>query len=553
VTTEGEPVSVSPEDDDESVGFFDRESSLNAATHFQASESITLFVGAGVSLAQGSPSWRRLVELLLRERLDDDLSRQFNDEQQEQVLGGLVDYLDVLGGASAAQQLFDVAYPQASRAHLFNRLFDHLYHDWIAANGLGAAIARLALLAKASGTDVHVITTNYDDNIETAPMNSKELKATYVALEETLDEVPVFQTFSERPPELPANVIPVVHIHGAIPQNGPTDPNEGVVFSERDYALFFGEQPEGLDTYLVERFGESDVLFVGTSLRDPNIIECLVRSRETAEAEHRLRLTVAPVADEFHFCQRNGVPTPAVKVMADVAASRLRHLGIIRLRPDFYGQVTQFIHEMSLAMSSETPGDYVNRRYSLRLRNWWDRWSADWSEPDIQPKIQGSLADLVNKTQDRLRASGNDQVSRIKAELWVREDPDRRIFTLWGSSESHLQHPSHRATIALETSYFPIQAFASRSAEFRTIPYDVSYNWRFFMAVPIILSNEPWQELPVGVVTLLFRSDDGAEDAHMSSTPIQVIDALVRSADDTGQELLGVESDVAVGESATGA
>ncbi|MFP5580027.1 MAG: hypothetical protein ACLGIZ_17595, partial [Acidimicrobiia bacterium] len=75
-----------------------------------------------------------------------------------------------------------------------NRLFDHLYHDWIAANGLGAAVARLAMLAKASGTDVHIITTNYDDNIETAPHNSPELEATCASLEESLEKVPEFHT-----------------------------------------------------------------------------------------------------------------------------------------------------------------------------------------------------------------------------------------------------------------------------------------------------------------------------------------------------------------------
>ncbi|MFP5580028.1 MAG: SIR2 family protein, partial [Acidimicrobiia bacterium] len=371
-----------------------------------------------------------------------------------------------------------------------------------------------------------------------------------------------------RPPDLLDGAIPVVHIHGAIPQNGPTDPTEDVVFSERDYALFFGEQDDdddaedeggdapdqpptegdrdvdlydGLDGYLAERFATTDVLFVGTSLRDPNIIECLVRSQDGAASGGRLRIAVLPSADEFSFCQREGLPTSTVPILSDVADSRLRHLGIIRLRPEFYGQVTQFIHEMSLAMTSDSEDDYSTRRYSLRLREWWKAWSADRSDPACQPQIQGALADLVDRTQTILRADGNDRVDRIKAELWVREEPDRRIFTLWGSSESHLQQPSHRATIALDTTYFPVQAFAKRSAEFNSIPLDVSYNWRFFMAVPIILSEEPWQELPVGVVTLLFRSDDQAEDAHMSATPIQTVDLLVQLADEVGHSLLAVE------------
>lgn len=527
-----------------SVGFFDRPQTQAFVEDFSQSRKVTVFAGAGVSIDRGSPGWDDLIHMLLAERIvNSNLLSPTLDSgwEAEDVARSVVHRLGLLGSASLVRQLFAEAYPKSSDAHLRNRLYDLLYDDWIQRDSLANAIGKFCLLKKSFGCDIHVVTPNYDTNIEASIEDYPPLQE--LARENDLH----FQPYGICPPNRPSpNVIPVVHIHGCITSSG--DTLGQLVFCEDDYGQWSDPTPGStqgwysvdlLRAYLHKRFKQSDTLFIATSMRDPNVIDALVHTnRERIPNRRTRRFAAMPIADDWPEYSMYDRDTRRELFLH--AERRLTQVGIdSTLRPDHYGQLSQLFHELSLCASN--PGEYHGEsKYGDRIRRWWSEWSRSVNERDggaigaheltvrevHQVRLASCLEDLAELG---LIADPN----HVKLELWLRCNPDDRRLVLWSSSEvvHSSARPSHTAQIDHGSGYQSVRALASRRTEAGSFDEHRSPRWGEYIACPVVLSDHPWLELPVGVISLLFSRDD---QLRLSDKQVQTISEFIATV---GQEL----------------
>jgi hypothetical protein len=194
---------------------------------------------------------------------------------------------------------------------------------------------------------------------------------------------------------------------------------------------------------------------------------------------------------------------------------RLAHLGVESLRPDFFGQVAQFLHEVSVCTTvgeGRYVGNEVDYRYGQRLSAWWRDWSANIQNvgfDELQRRHMNRLAQLKDELSPELELSANEM---IKLELWVRENPsdDHRELALWASSEHqwHVKGAKHRGEIEIGSEYVAVRTFCRGNVLLESLPSGTARRWQSFLAVPVLLTDEPWNRLPVGVVQLLSNQRD---------------------------------------------
>ena len=483
---------------DQSVeGFFDRATTKKFVTEFRNGDKYTIFVGAGASVDRGSPSWEGLVRLLLADSLRASLG-----PDAEAIAELSAQSLDPATLGSVVQRRFEKTYPHIPVHHLHNQIFHHLYARWTPRASLSTHVADLALQLRRLGNDVHIITTNYDDNIEMS----------HVTGEATVPDV-TFKKLAGPPGHLETNEVPVVHMNGMIGHN--QEILGEIVFSESDFSKIAtdGHRWSELSTYLADRFENTTVLFVGTSLRDINVSSALVR---TIGPQNR-RYVLTSI-HEFE-----GLDRPRRKDIAAIHDHRYQHLGVQSIRTDFFGQVGQLTKELTYSVAL---GDaYEQSCYSTRLRDWWDAWSTDMAANSHlvfqrRSQHQTHLAEFIERLQADFAIPAT---CRMKVELWVRSSPDLRRLELWSSSDAvtvNLDGP-HSADIELDSAYICVSAFTKRQIYMREQENLNRTRWAYRIAATVVLSSERWLSLPAGVIVLLLDdanvgrglTEDGGDDS----------------------------------------
>jgi SIR2-like domain len=469
------------------MGFFDRRSTKDFIESFPVSDSFTLFVGAGASIDRGSPGWDQLVRTLLLRSLE---SKTKNPRVLRKTIDELTARFDPALLGSSVQRSFEQKYPdETSIHHLHNQLYHYLYEGWIPRESLSTSVALLAVILKSLGRDVHIVTTNYDDNVETAIEDSKSV---YDAAQISGCR---FVPGSDVPTQLDRHDIPVVHLNGLVSRRNSVEGK--IVFSEADFSEI-AQTNEGWSTileYLLERFSSTRVLFVGTSLRDSNVVSALLRSRQGASGERFLVSSLNEFVD---------LPKTVAAGVAGVFADRVLHLGVEPIFTDFFGQVRQLVKE--LGYSASMADQYPASRYEVRLRAWKDKWvdQVGKSAPKLfETRLKHQ--DVLSRTLSDLREVGLIPSGRAKLELWIRTYPNERQLELWSTSESvftSLEGP-HLATIELRSPYESVAVFVKGQQHSGTALNRTS-RWQYSFGSVVTLESE--LQLPVGVVMLLLES-----------------------------------------------
>jgi hypothetical protein len=168
-----------------------------------------------------------------------------------------------------------------------------------------------------------------------------------------------------------------------------------LVFSERDnyQSVSTGSSAASSDIveYLARRMTQGSFLFVGTTLRDPDVIQALEAASIRTKAgwsRDRWPWLVSPLPDDLPVVSTalRALDPPASRGFAGAAGSivenahraRLDHLQVRVIRPDHYGQVSQFVHELALGIVN--PALYDDEtKYSLRLKDWERFWRRSWA------------------------------------------------------------------------------------------------------------------------------------------------------------------------------
>ena len=241
---------------------------------------LVLFLGAGVSIPYGLPSWKSLVLELLFEQAQRTrrLGRMW-PHYRRAVASWMTDYFDYdplvlarmverdLRGRNPAS----LVRPLVDRSSLFlARLRTHLYanHREPAGRTILQAIAELiARSDKRSGVDA-VITFNFDDLLE------RELRRRRVDV----------QAVTSRERQRGAG-LRVIHAHGFVPQYGPLS-RENIIFTEPDYHRLTESVFHWSLSEVVERLRKSTVLFIGLSMSDPSLRRLLDASNNSRIPPH---------------------------------------------------------------------------------------------------------------------------------------------------------------------------------------------------------------------------------------------------------------------------
>lgn len=217
---------------------------------------LSILVGAGASAPAGLPTWERLVTRLISEG---------SGRETDKVAQRLIDTQGYLLAAEAAFE------PEAESLERRKKVAAALYGSpgrrRFYPSRLHQAVAKLALCSLERGNQVELFTTNYDGLLEEA-------------VNEALgDGGPACQPRCRwRNPRRP-DVVPVHHIHGYLDAEDETADSDDVVVGSLDYERIAQASWDWPGEELGAALAKGPILFVGTSLTDPNLLRILAKLR----------------------------------------------------------------------------------------------------------------------------------------------------------------------------------------------------------------------------------------------------------------------------------
>ncbi|RIR97820.1 SIR2 family protein [Mycobacteroides abscessus] len=487
---------------DHAKGFFDRAKTKEAIKELASRDQITIFVGAGASLDLQIPGWATLVSRLLSERITNDfdpgasleaIAKEIVDMNFYQPTASIIDAM-----------LFDHVDPTtgdyATRLRSMRKARNDRIAELIYANTklcpfpktptLTGQILDLVAILKRKKRDVHIVTTNYDTAFEQAALTEPWL-GRFSQLDYSL------KSFSTRPNSGDIHIdhhIPVVHIHGTLPSPAFSQNLDrgNIVFSEQDYIDW---EDTRFPDYVTERVSHGALLTVGASLRDNNVIARLHRGT-LGRTEPRYALM--PAEGDYAHLEKRGVSRQYWPSIVELSSRRGRLFSGTILRPDFYGQVFQFLKEVGLAVANE--GEHYET-YDLRIRRWAEEWRGRKEEDREFRKQVEDKAKLLAIEFEKIAP-----IEHCKVETWVRLDPDSRSIHRWCSSQSTWEHNvwRHSAKIEPLSTNVAVRSFTERANLHASHP-DGNERWTHYMAVPVFLESKPWLDIPAGVIVAFFH------------------------------------------------
>jgi hypothetical protein len=245
---------------------------------------LTLYLGAGVSLASGLPSWQTLVATLYYKAISDDWAQAWkpypnylfamaewfvrqSGEPPEVVAGKVESYYRAANGGQVStdfvRDLFNILYapwllpdgaihpPPVSDMRMGNPLLD--------------AIAQLCNATTDSRGLYNVVTTNYDDLLERA-LSAGPTGASFQSAWKS-------SSFPADAGRAGSAVKGIFHVHGYLPSGTPPadSTSHGIIFTEADYLDAANDLYSWSNLCLLRCFSSSVGLVLGMSMTDRNL------------------------------------------------------------------------------------------------------------------------------------------------------------------------------------------------------------------------------------------------------------------------------------------
>ena len=233
-----------------------RDNLIEEAKEIVTQGSNVLFLGAGISISAGMPSWKDLLKGLMGEvkKLKSPTLEAFK-ELSSHVLEECGDSNLIMGRyLQTAISLYD-------KKAVFSELIQkHLYNDKDS-SPLLVNLARIVQQKKVN----EVITYNFDDLLE---QNLAKIKLT-----DSVD----YTSISKDAEIKGHNTLPIYHVHGIIPKEGPVDT---VVFSEAEYHKRYSTAFHWSNVEQLHALSRMHCFFIGLSMTDPNLRRLLDTAKE---------------------------------------------------------------------------------------------------------------------------------------------------------------------------------------------------------------------------------------------------------------------------------
>jgi hypothetical protein len=430
---------------------------------------VSVFVGAGVSMEAGLPSWQELVTRLLRAVGEEDLDGSQLDLWLARTLTE-----GPLAAAAIAKALHggdDAWFRIALREALYAPYGPDAY-------GPGALAGQIAWLKTKLGGRLRLLTVNYDGLLEAALADAG------------LEAEPYVKAQAE-----PSGKAAVWHLHGRLmrrPRGTSWRSTGKLVLAEGDYVRStYATFPH---EWVADCLENTLCIFVGLSMTDPNLIRWLYAQGGEAPFP-RFAVFVR---------QGSAVPDDDVRAMLEFAAAeRWRLSGVTPVWTNYYGEVAQMLHEVGLLIDdrgAEPFGTRAARRLAAA------RSTVLPDEDAAFAAAQDFLVELLSDLLDDVRAvaieGGVDLTGhQLGLGLWG-VDHAEGVVELWAVSNRALRDRTaiDRRPMHFDSRWIAVAAVIA-GAPVEQDPAVYTSRWRFVRGIP--LTVEPTAARSVaGALTL---------------------------------------------------
>lgn len=436
---------------------------------FAHASDITLIVGAGASMEAGLPSWRELLERLLR-RVAPVLADLQTPETQSAWVDHILNQEDLLAAGAIVESIathdLQVLLPE--------ELYGEQGPDRLEPGPIAQEIARLR---RCFGDRLVLLTTNYDDLIERALVQRGFLRRD------------VKSYVQRRQP--PAGSVAVTHLHGMA---GRADRPRKLVLTEEHYHRM--QRGSSWQEQLVtDRLSRSLCLFIGTTLTDPNLVRYLYGYEPTDRAHAVV------------FVRQADPETPQeVRSARECAVeARWRRLGVEAVFVDHFADAAQLLYEIGLRRERNAHYTPVGVR-ARQVIQAMERMFLPSGDPpgrfeELQVQVSRWLRTILYELLESTTGTATPPADeRLALALWLL-GRDGRTITGWAHSDRAHQDPATIEAVPIVD--------ASDWVAVRTVcqgirvDYDVSSpvsRWRFVRGLPLVFDSPT--RLPVGCLTI---------------------------------------------------
>jgi hypothetical protein len=491
---------------------------------------LSILVGAGASMEAGLPSWNKLLDRLLLRGGED---------------AGLISTLSADASPSEKQEsrrerwLADAGRDgPLGKAALAEALAGDDRNAWIKqslfapASGPGdyfpGPIARqVPALREAFGEELRVMTLNYDDLIEQALRDAPGAPEPY--------------TITGSDHHVPPGKCGVFHLHGYL---GRDELQSGqIILSEADY-MQMQRGSSWQETLVQSALMDSTLVFVGTSLIDPNVIRYL-HGVAPPEGNQPARFAVFVRQDTYP----EEVPKDIREAREQGLSRRWEAVGVKAVFVDHYTDVAQILAEIARRRELGD-ADYVS--LPTRAKEWIETVERDIIGCDDAAHFQEAqrvVNELLRSALDRAVAGaeslgGATWTETLQLALWL-TDPSGKKLTNWVMTDRlHLDLDTIDPVAVDEyAKWVAVRSFCAGTplAESRNI---YASRWKFIRATPLILDETKFGRIPIGCLTTASLS--ARDDTHLDAMRGEVLAAFNDVLADTVLSLLGEPFDSCV-------
>jgi SIR2-like domain len=454
-----------------SFAIFRRADVNELVEHLSESSRVTVIVGAGGSIEAGLPDWQTLVRNLLR-RAASGLFASEEVQLRDEWINETLEKDGLLGAAAVVEAL--------SGEQLQVWLLDELFQGFGAADFAPGAISRqVALLRRRLGDRLTIVTSNYDDLLEQALAESgyaaKNIKA-----------------YIRHRTVVPTDAVPVTHLHGFAGRQG----TKGTLILSEEHYHQMQRRSSWQELLMSDRLLESNCLFVGSSLTDPNLIRYLYGYRGE-RSHYALFVRQAELRD---------LDSQVRAAREEATAARWKRCGVEAVFVDHFADVAQILHEVGLR--HQDPKSYTSL---------FDR-ASTWIN-DIESTVIGIDRDTDFEVgqvylSDRLRAllrRGVTEAERfgadfsneaLAASLWLATSVGDQLMSWATTDRLHRDRSTMEPVpIIAGSRWIAVEAFC-RGARFEEDRDIYASRWRYIRGLPLTPDVPGSGLLPIGCLTV---------------------------------------------------